>query len=77
MANLIATKQVCGGDLVRVDYNDSVRELRFVREAEGCPCAMARLVDTSITIPATAFAKGAFSDPPKVQAARISKRRSS
>jgi ATP-dependent Clp protease ATP-binding subunit ClpA len=77
MANLIATKQVCGGDLVRVDYNDSVRALHFVREAEGLPVHdMARLVDTSITIPVAAFAKGALSDPPKAQAARISKRRS-
>jgi len=77
MANLIATKQVCGGDLVRVDYNDATRELRFVREAEGLPVRdMARLVDTSVTIPVAAFAKGAVTDPPKAQAARISKRRS-
>ena len=75
MANLIATKQVCGGDLVRVDYNDATRELRFVQEAEGLSVHdMARLVDTSVTIPVAAFIKGAITDPPKAQAAGISKR---
>jgi len=77
MANLIASKQVCGGDLVRVDYADSARALRFVREAEGLAAyEMARLADTSVTIPAAAFANGAIADSPKTQAAKISKRRS-
>jgi len=31
-------------------------------------------VDTSVTIPAAAFANGAVADPPKTQAAKISKR---
>jgi ATP-dependent Clp protease ATP-binding subunit ClpB len=75
MANLIATDQVRGGDWIRVDYSDSTRALRFAREAEGLPVQdMARLVDTSVTIPAAAFANGAVADPPKTQAAKISKR---
>jgi ATP-dependent Clp protease ATP-binding subunit ClpA len=75
MANLIATDQVRGGDWIRVDYNDSARALRFAREAEGLPVQdMARLVDTSVTIPAAAFANGAVADPPKTQVAKISKR---
>jgi len=37
---------------------------------------MARLADTSVTIPAAAFANGAIADSPKTQAAKISKRRS-
>jgi ATP-dependent Clp protease ATP-binding subunit ClpA len=77
MANLIATKQVCGGDLIRVEFNDSARTLRFVREAEDLPMYdMARLVDTSVAISAAALASGAVSDPPKTPAAKISKRRS-
>ena len=75
MANLIATDQVRGGDWIRVDYNDSSRALRFAREAEGLPVQdMARLVDTSVTIPAAAFANGAVAESPKTQAAKISKR---
>jgi ATP-dependent Clp protease ATP-binding subunit ClpB len=77
MANLIATKQVCGGDLIRVEFNDSARALRFVREAEDLPMYdMARLVDTSVAICAAALASGAVSDPPKTPGAKISKRRS-
>jgi ATP-dependent Clp protease ATP-binding subunit ClpB len=75
MANLIATDQVRGGDWIRVDYNDSARALRFAREAEGLPVQdMARLVDTSVTIPAAALANGATAELPKTQAAKISKR---
>jgi ATP-dependent Clp protease ATP-binding subunit ClpA len=75
MSNLIATDQVRGGDWIRVDYNDSTQALRFAREAEGLPVQdMARLVDTSVTIPAAAFANGAVAEPPKTQVAKISKR---
>lgn len=75
MSNLIATDQVRGGDWIRVDYNDSARALRFAREAEGLPVQdMARLVDTSISIPAAALANGAIAEPPKTQVAKISKR---
>jgi ATP-dependent Clp protease ATP-binding subunit ClpB len=60
MSNLIATDQVRGGDWIRVDFDDSARALRFAREAEGLPVTdMARLVDTSITIPAMAAASAA------------------
>src|SRR6202051_1927170 len=52
MSNLIATNQVRGGDWIRVDYNDDALLLSFAREAEGLPMQdMARLVDTSATIP--------------------------
>src|ERR1700723_3873704 len=57
MSNLIATEQVRGGDWIRVDFDDSAHALSFAREAEGLPVTdMARLVDTSITIPAMAAA---------------------
>src|SRR6202522_2556463 len=60
MSNLIATDQVRGGDWIRVDFDDTTRALSFAREAEGLPVQdMARLVDTSITIPAMAAATGA------------------
>jgi len=77
MANLIATDQVRGGDWIYVDYKDSARALRFVREAEGLPMRdMVRLVDASVTIPTAGLANKAVADPPKTQTAKISKRSS-
>ncbi len=77
MANLIATDQVRGGDWIRVDYDESARALRFVRKAESLPVYhMARLVDTSVTIPLETYVSRAASDLPKT-GAKISKRSSS
>jgi ATP-dependent Clp protease ATP-binding subunit ClpA len=46
MSNLIATDQVRGGDLIRVDYDADDRCLTFLREAEGLPVStMAELAD--------------------------------
>jgi ATP-dependent Clp protease ATP-binding subunit ClpB len=70
MSNLIATDQVRGGDWIRVDFDNSARALCFAKEAEGLPVQdMARLVDTSITMPAMAAAIGASGEPAKVQTA--------
>ena len=75
MSNLIATDQVRGGDWIRVDFDDSQKILSFAREAEGLPVAdMARLVDTSITIPQLTFSQGAVAEPARTQSARSSKR---
>jgi ATP-dependent Clp protease ATP-binding subunit ClpA len=75
MSNLIATDQVRGGDWIRVDFDDKTRVLRFAREAEGLPVQdMARLVDTSITIPALTLASGATVEPVRTQTARSSRR---
>jgi ATP-dependent Clp protease ATP-binding subunit ClpA len=75
MSNLIATDQVRGGDWIRVDFDTSNKELKFAREAEGLPVAdMARLVDTSVTIPALTFSQGATVEPVRTQSARSSKR---
>src|SRR5271154_1617680 len=75
ISNLIATDQVRGGDWIRVDFDDNSRCLCFAKEAEGLPVAdMARLVDTSVTIPAMAAASGVSIDATKTQSARSSKR---
>src|SRR6202023_2650323 len=71
MSNLIATDQVRGGDWIRIEFDDSLKALSFAREAEGLPVAdMARLVDTSITLPAMTFAQGAVAEPVRTQSAR-------
>jgi len=75
MSNLIATDQVRGGDWIRVDFDQANKNLSFAREAEGLPVAdMARLVDTSVTIPALTFSQGATAEPVRTQSARSSKR---
>jgi ATP-dependent Clp protease ATP-binding subunit ClpA len=75
MSNLIATDQVRGGDWIRVDFDDTQKILSFAREAEGLPVAdMARLVDTSVTIPQLTFSQGAVAEPARTQSARSSKR---
>ena len=49
LSNLIATGQVRGGDLLRIDYNPALSALTFFKDAEDMPAyVMARMVDTSI-----------------------------
>jgi ATP-dependent Clp protease ATP-binding subunit ClpA len=75
MSNLIATEQIRGGDWVRVDFDEEGRRLCFAREAEGLPVQdMARLVDTSVTIPALTFTQGAVVESGRTQSAKSSKR---
>ena len=75
MSNLIATDQVRGGDWIRVDFDPAGRFLRFAREAEGLPIQdMAKLVDTSIVLPAAAFSVGAIPEVGRTQSARSSRR---
>jgi len=75
ISNLIATDQVRGGDWIRVDFDENARCLCFAKEAEGLPVAdMARLVDTSVTIPSLTMVTGASIEPVKIQTARSSKR---
>src|SRR5271165_169404 len=75
MSNLIATDQVRGGDWVRVEFDEGTKNLRFAREAEGLPVQdMARLVDTSVTIPHLAVSSGAIAEPVRTQTAKTSKR---
>jgi ATP-dependent Clp protease ATP-binding subunit ClpB len=75
MSNLIATDQVRGGDWIRVDFDGEAKLLSFAREAEGLPVQdMARLVDTSVTIPMLAAAIGAAAEPVRTQTAKKSQR---
>lgn len=69
MSNLIATEQVRGGDWIRVEHDADTKSLRFLKEAEGLPIAdMARLVDTSISLPSLTYSAGAVAEPAKANA---------
>jgi ATP-dependent Clp protease ATP-binding subunit ClpA len=75
LSNLIATGQVRGGDLIRVDFDRSLCRLTFFKEAEDMPVyAMARMVDTSIGPPPGVRAIGAIAETPRVANARGSRR---
>jgi ATP-dependent Clp protease ATP-binding subunit ClpA len=67
LSNLIATGQVRGGDLLRVDFNPTLGALTFFKDAEDMPAyVMARMVDTSITAAPGTLAAGASVEPIRV-----------
>jgi len=75
MSNLIATGQVRGGDLIRVDFDDFLQGLTFFKEQEDMPAhLMARMVDTSIAMPTAAYSTGAAVEPLRSINARTTKR---
>src|SRR5215471_14239102 len=75
MSNLIATGQVRGGDLLRIDFDMETSGLTFFKDAEDMPThVMARLVDTSVTPPADTVAANAVVDPPRLANAKTTKR---
>jgi len=52
MSNLIATGQVRGGDLLRIDFDADAGGLSFFKDAEDMPThVMARMVDTMVEVP--------------------------
>ena len=63
LSNLIATEQVRGGDLIRVDFDTASSRLTFFKEAEDMPAyAMVQMVDTSIAPPLGTYTTGASVD---------------
>jgi ATP-dependent Clp protease ATP-binding subunit ClpA len=67
MSNLIATGQVRGGDLLRVDFNPALAALTFFKDDEDIPgYVMARMVDTSIAPPVGTLVTGAAVEPLRV-----------
>jgi len=75
LSNLIATGQVRGGDLIRVEYDTLLRGLTFFKEQEDMPAhMMARMVDTSVGLPAGALSVGATVEPIRAVNARTTKR---
>jgi ATP-dependent Clp protease ATP-binding subunit ClpB len=74
LSNLIATGQVRGGDLIRVDFDAVLSRLTFFKEAEDMPAyAMVQMVDTSVTAPVGSFSAGAAAEPPRAINARSSR----
>jgi len=75
LSNLIATEQVRGGDLIRVDFDECQSRLTFFKEAEDMPAyAMVQMVDTSLAPPLGTFSAGASADLPRAANARGNRR---
>jgi ATP-dependent Clp protease ATP-binding subunit ClpB len=75
LSNLIATQQVRGGDLIRVDFDASGSRLTFFKEAEDMPAyAMVQMVDTSLAAPMGTLSTGAAVEPPRTANAKSSRR---
>jgi ATP-dependent Clp protease ATP-binding subunit ClpB len=75
LSNLIATEQVRGGDLIRVDYEPAPGRLTFFKEAEDMPAyAMLQMVDISITPPVGSFTAGAVAEIPRAVTGKATRR---
>ena len=69
LSNLIASGQVRGGDLIRVDYDTARDRLTFFKDAENMPAyTMVQMVDTSIAPPVGAASAGAVVEMPRTAA---------
>jgi ATP-dependent Clp protease ATP-binding subunit ClpB len=69
MSNLIATQQVRGGDLIKVDFDADDNQLTFAKEAEDMPAyAMAQMMESSASVPAGVLAAGTAAELPRVAA---------
>jgi len=71
LSNLIASGQVRGGDLIRVDFDSALSRLTFFKDAENMPAyTMVQMVDTSIAPPLEAFSAGAAAEVPRIAHAK-------
>jgi ATP-dependent Clp protease ATP-binding subunit ClpA len=69
MCNLIATRQVCGGDCIRIDWEPMLDHLTFIKEASGIPCAATiELASRAAAARGHATSKGILFDVAKTQA---------
>jgi ATP-dependent Clp protease ATP-binding subunit ClpA len=75
LSNLIASGQVRGGDLIRVDLDGERPRLTFFKDDENLPAhAMMKLVDASIMPPPVVVAASAPVELPKLASAKSSRR---
>ena len=75
LSNLMATRQVQGGDLIRVDYDAELRGLTFFKEQENIPThIMARMLGKTVTVPEDPLTAEAVVEMPRLVSARTTKR---
>jgi ATP-dependent Clp protease ATP-binding subunit ClpB len=75
LSNLIATEQVRGGDLIRVDYDGELERMIFFTEKEDMPpYAMMQMMEPPVTTSVGAYATGAGAEVPRSMSAKSSRR---
>jgi ATP-dependent Clp protease ATP-binding subunit ClpB len=75
LSNLMASSQVRGGDLVRVDFDHDGGQLRFFKDAEDLSThAMLQMVDDSIVPPPMIAATATIAEMPRAANARSTRR---
>ena len=76
LSNLIATEQVHGGDLVKVDYDCVNDRMTFYREAEEMPpYAMMQMMEAPIVSSSGTYATGVAAEPHRSVNAKSNSRR--
>ena len=74
LSNLIATDQIRGGDLIRVDFDAAQSRMTFFKEAEDMPAyAMVQMVDITLSPPKTMTANAVQEQPRSMNAKRSSR----
>ncbi|HXI39853.1 MAG TPA: AAA family ATPase [Bryobacteraceae bacterium] len=69
MSNLIATQQVRGGDLIKVDFDSDCNCLTFAKEAEDMPAhAMVQMMEASANPPVSQLSTSTVVPMPRVAA---------
>ncbi|HTS66081.1 MAG TPA: AAA family ATPase [Candidatus Acidoferrales bacterium] len=75
MSNLIATGQVRGGDLLRIDFDGDSQELTFFKDAEDMPThEMARMAGVPVFHPPDSMSVGVSLEPTRAASAKTTKR---
>jgi ATP-dependent Clp protease ATP-binding subunit ClpB len=75
LSNLMASAQVRGGDLVRIDFDSHAGKLIFFKDAEDLSThAMLKMVDESIVPPPLIASASAVAELPKVANAKSTRR---
>jgi ATP-dependent Clp protease ATP-binding subunit ClpA len=75
LSNLIASAQVRGGDLLRVDFDPERSALSFFKDAEDLPTyAMLQMVDASIVPPPLTASVSAVTEMPRAANAKSTRR---
>ena len=71
LSNLVASGQIHGGDLLRVDFDPDLGVLDFVKEAENMPVyAMKQMMDTTPPMLSVTTAAAANVEVPRVANAK-------
>ena len=75
LSNLMATAQVRGGDLIKVDFDGEVSNMTFFREAEDMPpYAMMQMLEAPVAASPSVLTARTAAEAPRSITAKYSRR---